>query len=235
MRLPQTQNLTDGKIYYIIHNGIWLTGMPAFGTEDEDQDSWKLVHFIRHLPKLTPDELREMQRLNPKRPADRAKEQEEKEVLGCTTSSAGPREKTKKPTTPHDREEPEMKRVLVFLVTFCAVGVLAYAHGGNEHVEGTVTQITENSITIHTAENQSTTITLTVTTKFEKSGADASITDLKAGNRVVIYAKLNGDSLEAATVKFGKPPHAPMKPDERHVLPKLARAANGQLTTGVWR
>ncbi len=29
MRLPPTQNLSDGEIYYIIHNGIRLTGMPA--------------------------------------------------------------------------------------------------------------------------------------------------------------------------------------------------------------
>jgi mono/diheme cytochrome c family protein len=31
MRLPDTQNLTDGEIYYVIHNGIRLTGMPAGG------------------------------------------------------------------------------------------------------------------------------------------------------------------------------------------------------------
>src|SRR6266852_794309 len=34
MRLPQTQNLTDGELYYTIHNGIRLTGMPAWGTEE---------------------------------------------------------------------------------------------------------------------------------------------------------------------------------------------------------
>jgi mono/diheme cytochrome c family protein len=41
MRLPQTQNLSDGEIYYTIHNGIRLTGMPAWGTEVKDDDSWK--------------------------------------------------------------------------------------------------------------------------------------------------------------------------------------------------
>jgi mono/diheme cytochrome c family protein len=53
MRLPQMQNLTDGQLYYTIHNGIRLTGMPAWGTEEKDEDSWKLVFFIRHLPQLT--------------------------------------------------------------------------------------------------------------------------------------------------------------------------------------
>src|SRR5213594_2866483 len=50
MRLPATQSLTDGELFYIIHNGIRLTGMPAWGSADPraDEDSWKLVYFIRH-------------------------------------------------------------------------------------------------------------------------------------------------------------------------------------------
>ena len=31
MRLPDTQNLTDGELYWIIENGVRLTGMPAWG------------------------------------------------------------------------------------------------------------------------------------------------------------------------------------------------------------
>jgi len=61
MRLAQTQNLTDGELYYTIHNGIRLTGMPAWSTEQKDEDSWKLVLFLRHLPQLTPEEEREME------------------------------------------------------------------------------------------------------------------------------------------------------------------------------
>src|SRR5216683_6489355 len=45
MRLPQTQSLTEAELYYTIHNGIRLTGMPAWGTEGKDEDSWKLVLF----------------------------------------------------------------------------------------------------------------------------------------------------------------------------------------------
>ena len=54
MRLPQTQNLTDGELYYTIHNGIRLTGMPAWGSAEKDEDSWELVLFIHNLPQLTP-------------------------------------------------------------------------------------------------------------------------------------------------------------------------------------
>lgn len=81
MRLPQTQNLTDGEIYYTIHNGIRLTGMPAWGTDAKDEDSWKLVLFIRHLPQLTPAEESEMEALNPKGPRERQEEQEEEQFL----------------------------------------------------------------------------------------------------------------------------------------------------------
>jgi len=78
MRQSLTQNLTDGEIFYIIHNGIRLTGMPAFGeprADEADQDSWKLVHFIRRLPAITPDELEQMKEMNPKSPAELKEEE----------------------------------------------------------------------------------------------------------------------------------------------------------------
>jgi mono/diheme cytochrome c family protein len=65
MRKPETQNLSDGELYYIIQNGVRLTGMPSWAHEDAN-DNWKLVHFIRHQPKLTPQELKQMEALNPK-------------------------------------------------------------------------------------------------------------------------------------------------------------------------
>lgn len=82
MRLPQTQALTDGELYYTIQNGIRLTGMPAWGEAiDNDEASWKLVRFIRHLPQLTPEEMKEMEQLNPKGPEDRSEEKQEEDFL----------------------------------------------------------------------------------------------------------------------------------------------------------
>ena len=69
MRKAETQNLSDGELFYIIENGVKLTGMPAWAHEDTN-DNWKLVHFIRHQPKLTPQELARMQALNPRAPAE---------------------------------------------------------------------------------------------------------------------------------------------------------------------
>ena len=82
MRQAETQRMTDGELFYIIKNGVRLTGMPAWGSSDhDDQDSWKLVHFIRHLPQLTSEELEEMKKLNPRSPDELKEEQEEEEFL----------------------------------------------------------------------------------------------------------------------------------------------------------
>lgn len=72
LRLPDTQSMSDGEIFWVIHNGIRFTAMPAWGEGDPAQDmgSWKLVHFIRHLPQLTPEELDQMKALNPKTKKD---------------------------------------------------------------------------------------------------------------------------------------------------------------------
>ena len=83
MRLPATQRLTDGELFYVIQNGIRLTAMPAWssGSAHDEQDSWKLVYFIRHLPQLTLAEKQEMVKLNPKGPDDLKEEEEEKKFL----------------------------------------------------------------------------------------------------------------------------------------------------------
>ncbi len=88
MRAGRTQSLTDGELFYIIQNGIRMSGMPAFGGEDSDDASWKLVHFIRHLPKLTPEEEAEMESLNPKGPDEMKEDKDEEQFLNGGSSTA---------------------------------------------------------------------------------------------------------------------------------------------------
>src|SRR5262249_29614131 len=68
LRLADTQSMSDGEIFWVIHHGIRFTAMPAWGESDLDKDlgSWKLVDAIRHLPQLTTEELDRMKTLNPK-------------------------------------------------------------------------------------------------------------------------------------------------------------------------
>jgi mono/diheme cytochrome c family protein len=83
MRRALTQDLTDGELFSIIRNGIRFTGMPAWGDPagHDDQDNWKLVHFIRHLPNITPQELEEMKAMNPVNPMELKEEKEEENFL----------------------------------------------------------------------------------------------------------------------------------------------------------
>jgi mono/diheme cytochrome c family protein len=92
MRLAATQKLSDGELYYIIRNGVRLTGMPGWGDPklDQDDESWQLVLFIRHLPKTTTEEVEAMKALNPKTEADRAEEQQEQEFLNGGEAPAQP-------------------------------------------------------------------------------------------------------------------------------------------------
>ena len=94
MRLAQTQDKADGELYWIIENGVRLTGMPAWGAGGgNDADTWKLVHFIRHLKELTPEHLREMAALNPRSPSEIEEEKADERFL------AG--EDVPPPATPH--------------------------------------------------------------------------------------------------------------------------------------
>jgi len=83
MRLPATQNLSDGELFYIIENGVRFTGMPgwATGTAAGEESTWHLVRFIRHLPRLTPDELEGMKQLNPRSPEEIKQEIQQEEFL----------------------------------------------------------------------------------------------------------------------------------------------------------
>lgn len=83
MRLAPTQSLTDGELFYLIEHGVPFTGMPAFGsgTAEGETGSWRLVHFIRRMPRLTEEELGRMADLNPMSAAAWQQRQEELEFL----------------------------------------------------------------------------------------------------------------------------------------------------------
>jgi hypothetical protein len=96
----------------------------------------------------------------------------------------------------------------ILLVAFVVVAAgLASAHGIDQHVMGTVTAISDNSITVQTSK-ETVTVYTTAETKFVKSGVSTSIKDLKIGDRVVIHAGKVDNKLMAHEVRFG--------PTEKH-------------------
>jgi len=91
MRLAQTQDKTDGELYWIIENGLRLTGMPAWGAGGgDDADTWKLVHFIRRLKELTPEQLKEMAALNPRSPGEIEEEKADERFLAGEDVESSP-------------------------------------------------------------------------------------------------------------------------------------------------
>ena len=57
MRQAGTQELSDGALYFIVMNGIRYTAMPAWADEHTPDEIWKMVSFVRKLPRITPEEL----------------------------------------------------------------------------------------------------------------------------------------------------------------------------------
>lgn len=99
LRAKDTQSMSDGEIFFVIENGVRLSGMPAFGGENSADESWKLVDFIRHLPQLSPQEELEMERLNPKGPDEVREEIEEEQFL-----NGNPQAPASKPSTAHQHK-----------------------------------------------------------------------------------------------------------------------------------
>jgi mono/diheme cytochrome c family protein len=46
----------DGELFWVTKHGIRLTSMPAFGWTHSDEEIWKIVAFLRHLPELNAEE-----------------------------------------------------------------------------------------------------------------------------------------------------------------------------------
>ncbi len=88
LRLARTQNMTDGELFYILENGIRMSGMPAFGGGDSTDDSWKLVYFIRHLPQLSAAEETQMESMNPKTSEESEEDKAEEQFLNGGAPSA---------------------------------------------------------------------------------------------------------------------------------------------------
>ena len=83
LKASATQSMDDGELFYVIEHGVRFTGMPSFatGTIAGEESSWHLVNFIRHLPKLTEEQLQQMASMNPRPPAEIRQEIEEERFL----------------------------------------------------------------------------------------------------------------------------------------------------------
>lgn len=96
-----------------------------------------------------------------------------------------------------------MKTLTLVLLLTLLLTSFAVAHGGLEHVLGTVTAVTDNSISVKIADGSIKVVSFDAETHFLKGTAPATAKDVAVGSRVVIHAHKNGDKLHAAEVKIG--------------------------------
>lgn len=94
-------------------------------------------------------------------------------------------------------------RILILIACISLVAVHVLAHGGEEHVIGTVTKVAPDSISVKTTASILVTVAVAPETKFIRGKAAAKITDLSVGDRVVIHAKeITEGNLVADSVEF---------------------------------
>jgi hypothetical protein len=91
----------------------------------------------------------------------------------------------------------------VVAMTLSTLSTNAFAHGGEQHVMGTVTQLDAASITVKTTTGEVKTVMILADTKFAKGTSTITPRELKVGDRVVIHAKLAGTALQATEVRIG--------------------------------
>lgn len=97
-------------------------------------------------------------------------------------------------------------RVWVLLACMALAAGVAVAHGGEEHVLGTVAKVSADSITVKTTAGKLVTVGVAPETTFTKAKAAMTVSDLKVGDRVVIHAKEPQEgTLVADTVEFTTP------------------------------
>lgn len=103
-----------------------------------------------------------------------------------------------------------MKKLWLVLTCTLLLAALALAHGGMEHILGTVTEVTDHSISLKTRAGTQATVEFNSETKFFKGDAPATAKDVQVGNRVAIHAQQSNKALRATEVRIGSdaPPGA---------------------------
>ena len=100
-----------------------------------------------------------------------------------------------------------MKHLFNAAILVAILAVPVFAHGDNDHVRGTVTAITAQSIVVKTTGTAPRTLTLDAKTVFMSGGKTAHAADVKVGDRVVVDVPKKTE--RAAEVTFSRPAPAP--------------------------
>ena len=101
-----------------------------------------------------------------------------------------------------------MKKFAFASAITLAFAIIAFAHGNMEHILGTVTAVSDHSITVKTTAGDTKTIEIVSDTKVMKGDAAGTLKDIHVGDRVAIHAGNHDGKLQAEKIKAGAAPAA---------------------------
>jgi hypothetical protein len=96
-----------------------------------------------------------------------------------------------------------IRRVLLLALATALLAPIVLAHGGLEHVRGTVAKVSDQSVTVTTTAGKTVEVLLDAQTTYARADKPIQKSDLKIGDRVVIHAAEKGTTLTAHTVEVG--------------------------------
>src|SRR5476649_979626 len=91
---------------------------------------------------------------------------------------------------------------IVSLIVSLMLPAIAAAHG-EEHVTGTVTKISDTSVTVKTTAGKTVEVGFDAKTTYTRAKQPIQKADIKAGDRIVIHAAEVNEKLVAHTVEIG--------------------------------
>jgi len=104
----------------------------------------------------------------------------------------------------HTTTKLKIQVALLAIVSLALVPMIATAHGGEEHVTGTVTKISDTSVTVKTTAGKTVTVGFDAKmTTYERAKQPIQKTEIKVGDRVVIHAMEVDEKLVAHSVEIG--------------------------------
>lgn len=97
-----------------------------------------------------------------------------------------------------------MRRFTAVVASALLMTTLATAHAGMEHIVGTVSAVSDHSITVKTTAGESKEAGVDSSTKIVRGDATVALSDVMVGDRIVVHAQKHDGKLQAAEVELGK-------------------------------
>src|SRR6478736_8215239 len=99
--------------------------------------------------------------------------------------------------------KPTIQVAFLAVVSVTLLTTIATAHGGEEHVVGTVTKVSDTAVTVKTTAGKTVEIGFDSKTTYQRAKQPIQKSDIKVGDRIVIQATEVKEKLVAHTVEIG--------------------------------